>query len=329
MSGAILVLAEARGEQLVDASREALGVARTIAGPGGTVVAALPRGASEAPTEELRRAGADRVVATAAPAPSLATPAALAAWTDAAATSVGATVVLLLATVQGREVAGRLAVRRNAAAATGVTQVALEPDGSLRVARPVFGGRATEELLLAAGPTVLALRPHAFPAAPARPEPAPLEALPVAEEAAGSRAGRIEVFETLAGARGPELTDASIVVSGGRGLRSAENFPIVEELAASLDAAVGASRAVTDAGWRPSSLQVGQTGKSVSPQLYVAVGISGAIQHLVGMVSSRVIVAINSDAQAPIFRVADYGIAGDLFEIVPALTKEIRRARGR
>jgi electron transfer flavoprotein alpha subunit len=235
--------------------------------------------------------------------------------------------VVLAGTTFGRDLLGRLATRWNAAAASGVTEVAGDAEG-LTVRRPVFGGRATETRRLVGDRAAVALRPHAFPSPAEVPVALAIEAAGAPDIPAALFGPKRTAVETAGAGSGPGLADAAIVVSGGRGLRAPENFRLIDELAASLGAAVGASRAVTDAGWRPASLQVGQTGRAVSPQLYIAVGISGAIQHLVGMVSSRVIVAINSDASAPIFKVADYGIAGDLFEIVPALTAEVRRVRG-
>lgn len=322
MSPAVLVLAELRGDALVDATREAIGVARALAGPGSTVAALSPASPGHPGTTSLASAGVDRVWALDA---SSASPAEWAAAAVAAANTGKATVILVGGTVHGRDLVGRIAARWEAAAVNGAT--ALVPGGADQfiATRPVFGGRATEELRLQGPRVVVSIRPHAFPPAPPG-SPAPVEPAPATPSIAAP--GRRTGFTPVAGAKGPELGEASIVVSGGRGVKAAENFHLVEELAAALGAGVGASRAVTDAGWRPGTYQVGQTGRSVSPQLYIAVGISGAIQHIVGMVSSRVIVAINSDAQAPIFRVADYGIAGDLFQILPALTQEIRRVRG-
>jgi electron transfer flavoprotein alpha subunit len=326
MSGTVLVVAEGRGGRLTDASREAVGVARQSLGADHLV------GLLVGPTDgtalaELARAGVDRLlhVGMASDRP---TPAVEAAAVVGAAGPVDASVIVLGGTVHGRDLAGRVAVRWGASAATGVTGIAPGPSGGFRVTRPVFGGRATEEVELPGPRTVLAIRPHAFPAPAPTGDGARVEALAAAPVPGRGAEGVIVGFEAVSGGSGPELGDASIVVSGGRGLKAPENFQLIDELAASLGAAIGASRAVTDAGWRPSTYQVGQTGKSVSPQLYIAVGISGAIQHLVGMVSSRVIVAINSDGQAPIFKVADYGIVGDLFQVVPALTAEIRRVRG-
>jgi electron transfer flavoprotein alpha subunit len=244
-----------------------------------------------------------------------------------AANAVGASVVLVGGTARGRDLVGRIAVRWDAAAATGVTELAGSADG-WTVRRPTFGGRATQELRLAGPRAVVALRGHAFPLPPPPATPPASEEQAAPALPAGWKVGTVTGFTSTQGGSGPELGEASIVVSGGRGVRAPENFHLIEELAESLDAAVGASRAVTDAGWRPNSYQVGQTGRTVSPQLYLAIGISGAIQHLAGIMSSRVIVAINNDPQAPIFRVADYGIAGDLFQIAPALTQEIRRVRG-
>ncbi len=325
MSPGVLVVAETHEGHLAGATREAISVARTLVGTAPVQAVALGAGAPAA-AEELARLGVTKTFVAADPAWDSAPACAAAAPIAEAADRASVSVLVLGGTSWGRDLTGRLAIRWKAAAATGAASVETA-DGGLRLRRPIFGGRATETRRLDGGRYVVALRPHAFAAPSEAPVPVQTEALSTVPAPALAAAQRTGV-RSAGPSAGPGLTDAAIVVSGGRGVRSPENFALIEALAASLGAAVGASRAVTDAGWRPTSFQVGQTGRAVSPQLYIAVGISGAIQHIVGMVSSRVIVAINSDASAPIFKVADYGIVGDLFQIVPALTAEIRRVRG-
>jgi len=326
MTGPTLVVGEVHEGGISDATKEAVGVAQSLTGKE-NVVGFLAGGTARAASAGFGRLGVGRVHVAEDPRMDGATGAVLAHLVAAAAESLSAELVIVGGTTLGRDLVARLGIRWNAAVATGVTGLG-RVDGALEVRRPVFGGRATETRRLEGAHAAVAIRPHAFPAA--SDSPAEVAVTPVSLEGIPGplwAPKRLRVEVAVRGA-GPSLADATIVVSGGRGVRAAENFHLIEELAASLGAGVGASRAVTDAGWRPANFQVGQTGRTVSPQLYVAVGISGAIQHLVGMVSSRVIVAINSDASAPIFRVADYGIVGDLFQILPALTHEVRRARG-
>lgn len=225
--------------------------------------------------------------------------------------------VLLASTVDGKEIAGRVALRVDSGVITDAVDVAA--DGSTM--QVIFGGAASVHASVSGAHPVITVRPNAVAAEPA---PAAAEVINVTPEISpGSK--RVRLVERVAQAAGgrPELGEASVIVSGGRGLGSAENFALVEALADSLGAAVGASRAATDAGWYPHSHQVGQTGKTVSPQLYVAVGISGAIQHRAGMQTAKTIVAINKDAEAPIFEIADFGVVGDLFTVVPQLTSEV------
>ena len=199
-------------------------------------------------------------------------------------------------------------------------------DGALVATRPVYAGKAIQTVRLAGTPAMASLRPRAFSATERRPgAKASVEPLAVTLDPARARVRVIELGAAEGGK--VDLTEAEIIVSGGRGLRGPENFHLIEELAEALGGTVGASRAVVDAGWRPHGEQVGQTGKTVSPKLYVAIGISGAIQHLAGMSSARCVVAVNKDPEAPIFKIADYGIVGDAFEVVPALTEALRGLR--
>jgi electron transfer flavoprotein alpha subunit len=326
VSRRVLLVAETGANGLHPASAEAAGVARQLSGGGELRALLLGPGAAVA-AQALATLGPRSVVHGTGPALDERRALPSATLVTAVANEAKTELIVIAATPFGREVAGAVAVLWDAACASGVDRVT-ESDGSLEVHRAVFGGRASETLRLDGPRLLLATRPSSFPPVPPTGAPGPVEERAMPELAPALLAGRRRASQPAERTAGPDLGTASVVVSGGRGFRAPENFRLLEELAASLDAAVGASRAVTDAGWKPSSYQVGQTGRSVSPQLYVAVGISGAIQHLVGMMSSRVIVAINSDKSAPIFRVADYGIVGDLFQILPPLTAEIRRARG-
>jgi electron transfer flavoprotein alpha subunit len=230
--------------------------------------------------------------------------------------------VLVPNTTEGREVGGRLAVRTNWGILTDV--VGFGDD--LSAEQMIFGGAINVTSRVRTGTPIIAVRPNAI-----TPEPAPGAA--VIEQASvtvSDTAKQAKITERVMQERGarPELTEASIVVSGGRGVGSGENMALIERLADSLGAAVGASRAVTDAGWYPHQFQVGQTGKTVSPQLYVAVGISGAIQHRAGMQTSKTIMVVNKDPEAPIFELADFGVVGDLFKVVPRLVEEIEKRSG-
>ncbi len=317
----VLVLVEHHDGVIAKVTGELLTAAARLGSPAAVVIG--KPGTAESLAGELGTLGAATVYAAESDeaAGFLVTPAV--AGLAAAAAAGSPTAILLPATVEGREVAGRLAVRLESGLLADAVDVALE-DGVVVATQSVFGGAYTVRYRIAVGTPIISIRPGAIEAAPvaATPQVVPVDvvidpaisAIVVADhpEPVGDR---------------PDLTGAAVVVSGGRGVGSAENFHVVEELADSLGAAVGASRAAVDSGYYPPQFQVGQTGTTVSPQVYIALGISGAIQHRAGMQTSKTIVAINKDPEAPIFELVDFGIVGDLFNVVPQLTEEIEKRK--
>lgn len=236
-----------------------------------------------------------------------------------------ANVILAPASAMGKDLAPRVAVKLDAGVAVDCTSLRVE-GGEIIATRPVYAGKAFIDVRVNSAVKIFTLRPNVFTAGTNNGERASVEKTLVELQDADF-SSQVIGLHTSSGR--PDLTEAEIVVSGGRGMKGPENFHLIEELADVLGAAVGASRAVVDAGWRPHDEQVGQTGKTVSPSLYIACGISGAVQHLAGMSSSKYIVAINKDKDAPIFQIADYGIVGDVLEILPALTQELRKLLGK
>jgi electron transfer flavoprotein alpha subunit len=324
----MLAFAESRGGELRKVAYEAVTAARSAAdASGGGEVHALLIGAPgiAAHAADLGRYGADAVIAVEHAGLERYNPEVFAATAADRLRAGRYRAVFFAASAQGRDLAPRVAAKLGSSIASDVTEFEIQGDAVI-ARHPAYTGKVIVTLRLAGEPALLSLRPGAITPAEA-PRTALVESAPPAMDPAKARVVVTEV--TQGGEAKLDIGEASVIVSGGRGLRAAENFKLVEDLAAAIgNAAVGATRAVTDDGWRPATDQIGQTGRLVNPDLYIAVGISGAIQHLAGMRTSKTIVAINKDKDAPIFKVADYGIVGDLFEIVPRLTEEIRKARG-
>ena len=316
----VLAISEQLDGVFRKATFEAISEGRRIADSlGGNLITVVLGSGVEKASSELGKYGADRIL--------VADNEGLAEYLTDSYTHVLAdiiakedpAVVVLGATSQGKDLSARLAARLNAPLA--MDCVAIQTEGDLIVTRPMYGGKILADVTLEGNPKIIAIRPNSMSIS----------------EAAGS--GNIEILDVDPGSSmlqfiekkletgKIELTEADIIVSGGRGM-GGPDYSVIEELADVLNSAVGASRSAVDEGWRPHSDQVGQTGKVVSPNLYIACGISGAIQHLAGMGTSKVIVAINKDEEAPIFSKADYGIVGDLFEIVPLITEEVKKLNG-
>ncbi|MGD0036031.1 MAG: electron transfer flavoprotein subunit alpha/FixB family protein [Bacteroidota bacterium] len=322
----ILAISEQRDNKLKKSAFEVVRTARTIADQTqGEVIALVIGDEVQAIAGELGGYGATKVLVVQQPKLGKYSSTAYAKIIAEAAKKEQADIILFPATAMGKDSAPRVAVKLDAGLASDCT--ALKVDGGNIIAtRPVYAGKALTEIKINSAVKVFTLRPNVFPAGISTGTSATVEVvdIPLTESDFASL-----VIETTQASGKIDVAEADIIVSGGRGMKSPENFKMIEDLAGVLGGAVGASRAVVDAGWRPHSEQVGQTGKTVSPSLYIAAAISGAIQHLAGMSSSKYIVAINKDKDAPIFQVADYGIVADVFIIVPAITLETKKLLGK
>jgi electron transfer flavoprotein alpha subunit len=318
----VLVLVEHADGEVKKVTYELLTAARSFGEPAAVVVGAP--GTATKLRESLAQYGAAKVYVAESDdaAGYLVTPKVdvLAALVESATPAA----VLVAATAEGKEVSARLAARTGSGLLWDA--VGLEGDGGVTAVQSVFGGAYVVKSTSTKGTPIVSLRPGGMES-----EPAPAAAVEETVEVPAvdaSRAVRITGVDPVTGGDRPELTEASVVVSGGRGVGSAESFEVVERLADTLGAAVGASRAAVDSGYYPAQFQVGQTGKTVSPQLYIALGISGAIQHRAGMQTSKTIVAVNKDPEAPIFEIADFGVVGDLFKVAPQLAEEVAKRKG-
>ncbi|MEW6188218.1 MAG: electron transfer flavoprotein subunit alpha/FixB family protein [Thermodesulfobacteriota bacterium] len=325
MGKGILIIAEQRGGTLRKISLELVSEGRRLADQSGQKVAAVVLGhqLGEEP-KKLAAYGADTIYVADAPELKHYTPEAYTAVLSDLIKSQEPDIVIGGASQQGKELAAKLAARLE----TGLAMdcVGLRLEGDLLIAkRPIYAGKLFAEVMCeTARPQMATGRPNVF--AIQEPDASKAAEIVTVEVAIKPEDLRTTLVEELADQTGKvDLTEATCIVSGGRGMKEADNFVILEKLAGIIGATVGASRSAVDAGWRPQSDQVGQTGKVVNPNLYVACGISGAIQHLAGMGSSKVIVAVNKDPDAPIFQKADYGIVGDLFEVVPVLEEEFKK----
>jgi len=315
----VLVLVDHLDGEVKKVTFELLTAAREIGEPSAVVVGAP--GTAAKLTEALGSYGAEKVyVAESDDAANyLVTPQVDVLESLVASASPAA--VLVSASSDGKEISGRLAARIGGGLLVDVIGV----DSDLTVTKSIFGGAFVVKAKSTQGVPVISVRPGGLEAVAA--QGAAAETVVDVPAADPAKATKITGREPITGGDRPELTEASVVVSGGRGVGSAESFEVVEKLADALGAAVGASRAAVDSGYYPAQFQVGQTGKTVSPQLYIALGISGAIQHRAGMQTSKTIVAVNKDAEAPIFEIADFGVVGDLFKVAPQLTEEVQKRK--